>query len=46
MAVTALHVAVSVVFAYIAYQLWSPSSEKGQNLTTTIKESYDYIVSE
>ncbi|RUS77000.1 hypothetical protein EGW08_015225 [Elysia chlorotica] len=44
MALTASYVAASVVFAFFAYHLWTPSSERGTHLTTTIKKSYDYIV--
>ncbi|GFR62303.1 glucose dehydrogenase [FAD, quinone]-like [Elysia marginata] len=44
MAVTNVQVVAGVVLAFIAFQLWRPSSEKGENLTTSIKESYDYIV--
>ncbi|GFO03625.1 glucose dehydrogenase [acceptor] [Plakobranchus ocellatus] len=44
MALTVGNIGLAVILALLAYQIWTPSSEYGQNLTTTIKDSYDYIV--
>lgn len=44
MATSSVQIAAGVILAFLAYQLWRPSSQKGENLTTVIKDSYDYIV--